>query len=161
MSGSSSFRSKYTPEQILSMDFACIGGRAGDYTSGLAFDGVISGVASGAAASKELINGSPGPGGGTVAAGVAKEQGAVLGSDSVDALGSKGVVRSIGPPLGPAKMESHICQCTYRRLVNECITKSPGIAAIICLFVKGGYDQLTGTNANCGQDRVVMLAYVA
>ena len=102
MSGGSAFRSKYTPERILSMDFACIGGRAGEYTSSLAFDGSVSEVASGAVASKELINGSPGPGGGTVAAGVAREQGTVLGSDSVITLGSKGVVRSIGPTLGIA-----------------------------------------------------------
>ena len=114
MSGSSSFRSKSTPEQILLMDFACIGGRAGEYTSRLAFDVGVSEVASGAAASKELINGSPGPGSGTVAAGVARQQGTVLGSGSVVTLGSKGVVRSIGPPLGPANGKTmyvsvHIC----------------------------------------------------
>ena len=113
------------------MDFACIGGRAGEYTSGLAFIGSISEVVSGAAASKKLINGSPGPAGGTVVAGVMREQGAVLGRDSVDTLGSKGVVRPIGPPLRPAEWKDHICECTYMRLVNECRTKNPGIAGLL------------------------------
>ena len=111
------------------MDFACIGGRAGEYNSSLAFTGGVSEVVSGAAASKELI-GSPRPGSRAVVAGVTREQRAVLRRDSVDTLGNKGVVRSIGPPLGPAEWKDHICECTYMRLVNECKAESPGIAAI-------------------------------